>query len=96
MAGFSGAMLFAVAGARGQRPHWTPRHLLHYAAGGIVGKALQDFQPFFEREFRTRCTIETIEGAAETKASCHSDFVDDDSARLIQERELTLVEITTP
>ncbi len=35
-------------------------------------------------------------GAVESKASCHSDFVDDDSARQIQERELTLVELTTP
>lgn len=35
-------------------------------------------------------------GAGESKASCHSDFVDDDSARQIQERELTLVELTTP
>lgn len=36
----------------------------NFAAGGIVGKAMQDFQPFFEREFRTRVNIETIEGAA--------------------------------
>ncbi len=35
-------------------------------------------------------------GAVESKASCHSDYVDDSSAKEIQERELTLVEITTP
>lgn len=39
-AGFSGAMLYAIAGARGQRPHWSGRHLLHYATGGIVGMSL--------------------------------------------------------
>ncbi|HET6425026.1 MAG TPA: phosphomethylpyrimidine synthase [Planctomycetaceae bacterium] len=35
-------------------------------------------------------------GASDTKASCHSDYVDDDAAKKIQEREMTLVELTTP
>ena len=35
-------------------------------------------------------------GADDTKASCHSDYVDDDAAKKIQEREMTLVELTTP
>ncbi len=39
-AGISGAMLLGVAMARGEQPHWTARHVLHYATGGIVGMSL--------------------------------------------------------
>jgi tripartite-type tricarboxylate transporter receptor subunit TctC len=36
----------------------------NFAPGGVVGKAMQDFQPFFEKELGGPVTIETIEGAA--------------------------------
>jgi tripartite-type tricarboxylate transporter receptor subunit TctC len=36
----------------------------NFAPGGIVQKAMLDFQPFFENEFGTRIVIETIDGAA--------------------------------
>lgn len=36
----------------------------NFSPGGIVGLAMQDFQPFFERELGVRVVIETIEGAA--------------------------------
>lgn len=36
----------------------------NFAPGGVIQKAMQDFQPFFEKELGTRVEIETIEGAA--------------------------------
>jgi tripartite-type tricarboxylate transporter receptor subunit TctC len=36
----------------------------NFAPGGTVQKAMQDFQPFFEKEFGTHVEVETIEGAA--------------------------------
>ncbi len=36
----------------------------NFAPGGVVGLAMQDFQPFFEKELGIRVNIETIEGAA--------------------------------
>jgi tripartite-type tricarboxylate transporter receptor subunit TctC len=36
----------------------------NFAPGGVIQKAMQDFQPFFEKELGTRVQIETIEGAA--------------------------------
>jgi tripartite-type tricarboxylate transporter receptor subunit TctC len=36
----------------------------NFAPGGIVQKAMLDFQPFFERELKSRINIETIDGAA--------------------------------
>lgn len=36
----------------------------NFAPGGVVQLAMQDFQPFFEKELGTRVEIETIEGAA--------------------------------
>jgi tripartite-type tricarboxylate transporter receptor subunit TctC len=36
----------------------------NFAPGGVVGLAMQDFQPFFEKELGIRVVIETIEGAA--------------------------------
>jgi len=38
--------------------------IANFAPGGVVGKAMQDFQPYFEKELGTRVVIETIEGAA--------------------------------
>ncbi len=39
-AAISALVLFGVASARGERPHWSRAHLLHYATGGIVGMSL--------------------------------------------------------
>ena len=36
----------------------------NFAPGGVVQKAMLDFQPFFEKELKTRIVIETIDGAA--------------------------------
>jgi tripartite-type tricarboxylate transporter receptor subunit TctC len=36
----------------------------NFAPGGVVGLAMQDFQPYFEQELGIRVAIETIEGAA--------------------------------
>jgi tripartite-type tricarboxylate transporter receptor subunit TctC len=36
----------------------------NFAPGGVVGLAMQDFQPYFEKELGVRVVIETIEGAA--------------------------------
>jgi drug/metabolite transporter (DMT)-like permease len=42
----SAACLFAVAAARGERPAWSARHVLHYAGGGVVGMSLAHFFAF--------------------------------------------------
>jgi len=36
----------------------------NFAPGGIVQKAMLDFQPYFEKELKARIVIETVEGAA--------------------------------
>lgn len=36
----------------------------NFAPGGIVQKAMLDFQPFFEKELGTRVLIDTVDGAA--------------------------------
>lgn len=36
----------------------------NFAPGGIVQKAMLDFQPFFEKEFGARVQVETVDGAA--------------------------------
>ncbi len=36
----------------------------NFAPGGIVQKAMLDFQPFFDKEIGTRVLIETVDGAA--------------------------------
>lgn len=36
----------------------------NFAPGGIVQKAMLDFQPFFEQELKARVVIQTVEGAA--------------------------------
>jgi tripartite-type tricarboxylate transporter receptor subunit TctC len=36
----------------------------NFAPGGVVGLAMQDFQPYFEKELGVRVVIETLEGAA--------------------------------
>lgn len=39
-AAVSAAALLLAARVRGEAPHWSPAHLLHYATGGIVGMSL--------------------------------------------------------
>jgi tripartite-type tricarboxylate transporter receptor subunit TctC len=63
-----GLAIGASSVAQGQTQFPEPGHPLtlvsNFAPGGVVQLAMQDFQPFFEKELGTRVEIETIEGAA--------------------------------
>lgn len=63
----AGFLSFAAAGqALAEWPQDCGQFTLigNFAPGGVVGLAMQDFQPFFEKELGIRVNIETIEGAA--------------------------------
>jgi tripartite-type tricarboxylate transporter receptor subunit TctC len=69
-AAFASALMFAIPTVHAQDPVVFPEPgkpvslIGNFAPGGVVGKAMQDFQPFFEKELGGPVIIETIEGAA--------------------------------